>query len=245
MKIVYGGVTWTFPTLSVARKRDYDVRNSEVKRAFTHGSIETGDGKIESRIIEVKSIIDASTEAGFQTQVDAIHAAIYRRNYKLFLEDDRYINVTCLDKFQQEYAEANKARATVTMAFRCTDPFFYALAQTSAVQAATTNPFQFTVTNPGTADAPLIVSIAPTVDAADIKLSNMTDGGRLFTYKDTLLISPAEVTINAERGTVYRGNSNSINAFAGTFLKLLPGDNLLKYEGSAGNITTAFTARYL
>ena len=245
MKIIYGGTTWNFPTLSRVKKRSYDVRNNEVKRAFSHGAIENGDGKIESRIIEVESLLDAASESAFLTLADAIHAAVYRRDYKLFLEDTRYINVSALDKFNQEYSDGYITRAKVTMAFRCCDPFFYALTQTSAVQAASASPFQFTVNNPGTVDTPLTVTFSPAAAAADIKLTNVTDGGRAFTYKDTLLISPAETTVNGATGTVYRGSSNSINAFTGTFLKLLPGDNVLKYEGAAGNITTAFTARYL
>ena len=245
MKVVYGSTTYTFPTYTGLTGLSFDVRNNEVKRAFTHGSIDNGDGKIESRIVEIESFVEADTESAYITALNAIKAAVYRRDYKLYLNDEQYINVTALDKWKETYINGFRNKGFATMAFRCCDPFFYALTQTSAVQAASASPFQFTVNNPGTVDTPLTVTFSPAAAAADIKLTNVTDGGRAFTYKDTLLISPAETTVNGATGTVYRGSSNSINAFTGTFLKLLPGDNVLKYEGAAGNITTAFTARYL
>lgn len=245
MKIIYGATTYNFPTYSRVKGRGFDVRNSDVKRAFTHGSIETGDGKIEARTIEVEIKLVGTSAADYQTLLDSLYAAIYRENYKLFLADDRYINVRKVDKVKETIDDGFDSRGKLTLSLRCCDPFFYALTQTSAVQSGSANPFQFVVNNPGNADTPLTVTFAPTAAAADIKLSNMTDGGRSFTYKDTLLISPAEVTVNGIDGTVYRGSSNSINAFAGTFLKLLPGDNTLVYTGDPAAITTRFTARYL
>lgn len=245
MKVVYGGTTYTFPTYTGLTGLSFDVRNNEVKRAFTHGSIDNGDGKIESRIVEIESFVEADTESAYKTALNAIKAAVYRRDYKLYLTDDQYINVTALDKWKETYIKGFRNKGFATMAFRCTDPFFYALTPTSATQSASTDPFQFTITNPGTVDTPLSVTFIPTTEAHDIKLTNTTDGGRAFEYNDTLLTSPAEATINAATGTVYRGSSNSINAFVGTFLKLLPGDNVLQYEGDPCSIVTAFTARYL
>lgn len=245
MKVVYGSTTYTFPTYTGLTGLSFDVRNNEVKRAFTHGSTDNGDGKIESRIVEIESFVEADTEAGYRSALSAIKAAVYRRDYQLYLDDDRYINVTALDKWKETYIKGFRNKGFATMAFRCCDPFFYELTETSAEQTANTNPYSFVVNNPGTVDTPLIIEIAPTGNAYAITITNETDGNRALALNDTSLTSPAVAIINAVDGTVYRGSSNTINAFTGAFLRLLPGNNTISYTGDPVAITTRFTARYL
>jgi hypothetical protein len=67
----------------------------------------------------------------------------------------------------------------------------------------------------------------------------------MFTYKDVQMIAGQVVVIDTVTGTVKRGENNTINNFSGTFLNLLPGDNLFEYTGAPCTIEIAFQARWL
>jgi len=88
----------------------------------------------------------------------------------------------------------------------------------------------------------------------DLELQNDTDvpagesEGLKFTYVNNYFVSGNDLIIDCKEGTVVRETTNSIRYFSGAFLKLLPGDNEIKYTGDTDGATTVkfeFYKRFL
>lgn len=246
MKLVKGATTYTFPTYS-SFESDTEARCDDSEKAFSHGAVMTGDGKIDARDITVEvELIDYETTSAYRTALDALKLAAYKQDQKLYLDDDRYINIKNLKKISEEFYDGfYRVRATVKLTFYCPDPFFYADTATTQEVTITESPQTFTVTNGGNIDTPPVITIEPTKTNSVLSLVNTTDNSRTFSYSDASFGDGDSLVINSTDGTVKRDGTNVLNNVGGTFLQLLAGDNSITYTGPLGTITFNYTQRWL
>lgn len=246
MKLVKGSTTYTFPTYSSCES-DTEVRCDDSEKAFSHGAVMTGDGKIDARDVTVEvELIDCTSVSDYRTALDTLKQAAYRQDQKLYLDDDRYINIKSLKKISEEFHEGfYRVKATVKLMFYCPDPFFYAASASSKVVAITESPQTFTVSNGGNLDTPPIITIEPSATNSVLSLVNTTDNSRTFSYSDASFGDGDALTIDSKDGTIDRDGVNVLNNVGGTFLTLLAGDNEITYTGPLGTITFDYTRRWL
>lgn len=246
MKLVKGSTTYTFPTYS-SFEADTEARCDDEEKAFSHGAVMTGDGKIDARDVTVEvELIDYTTTADYRTAIDALKTAAYKQDQKLYLDDDRYINIKSLKKISEEFHEGfYRVKATVKLTFYCPDPFFYAASASSKVVAITESPQTFTVSNGGNLDTPPIITIEPSATNSVLSLVNTTDNSRTFSYSDAAFGDGDSLVIDSTDGTVERDGVNVLNNVGGTFLQLLAGDNSIIYTGPLGTITVDYVQRWL
>jgi phage-related protein len=246
MKIVKGAFEYIFPTYSALSGRNASVRGGSTARAYSHGGIPTGDGKFDTAKPEISVTIEGTSEADYLTKINALKGALYRTDYKLYITDTQYINIAKLDNINEEFYAAQYWRQSEVKAILlATDPFIYDDTGISDTEAVAENPHTYTVNNPGNVDTPAVITITAAAACTSIKITNVTDGGRLFTYADASMLTGQVLTVDAVVGTVKRGTSNTLNNFAGAFLSLLPGDNTLTYEGGACEIQITAGKRWI
>lgn len=223
-----------------------DFRTKQEDRAGSHGSVETGDGKAGKKTVSIDVVVIGKSISDHDYQYDALMAALSRQDQQLFIRPDRYLNLARLDKVARKNIKGSQfVRSQVTAAMIATDPFWYAVDAVSESTAISGTPTSIAINNRGNIDAPLIVTIAASADCSAITLTNTTDSGRQFALADVQLVSGQTAVVNAALGTVYRGTSNAINTFSGSFLSLLPGDNTITYTGGNCTLTLGFTPRWL
>lgn len=246
MKLVKGSTTYTFPTYS-SFEADVQARCDDEEKAFSHGAVMTGDGKIDARDVTVEvELIDYTTTADYRTAIDALKTAAYKQDQKLYLDDDRYINIKNLKKISEEFYDGfYRVRAKIKVTFYCPDPFFYDNAPSSQEITITESTQTFTVNNGGNLDTPPIITIKPSETNSVLSLVNATDNSRTFSYSDASFGDGDALTIDSKDGTIDRDGVNVLNNVGGTFLTLLAGDNEITYTGPLGTITFDYTRRWL
>ena len=246
MELIKNGLIYVLPDLSRIKGLGFDVRTKPESRAGTHGAAEIGDGKIDKRLVELEMLIIGRSTADHDAQIDRLQQALLQEDQRLYLRQDRYINIKRLDKLKHEYqAGFGLSRGKITATLLATDPFFYAVQAVSQAQVISGTPTTFQINNQGNIDAPLIVTIAASADCSAVSVTNETDNNRQFSLADVQLVAGQTAVVNAALGTVYRGTSNTINTFSGSFLSLLPGLNTITYTGGNCTLTLGYTPRWL
>lgn len=247
MQLVKGSTSYTLPDYASVTQFDLSVRNDNTDRADQHGGVMTGDGKVDTRTIEIEVIIaDTTTTAEYRAIVDALKRYAYRTDQKLYIDDDRYVNLASLSKIAETFFDGfYRVRGTITLTFTCTDPFIYSDSVTTQNVTISSSPTSFIVTNTGNVDVPVILTMTATAANASMTIVNTTDNSRTFGYQDTGFTAGKVVTVDGIEGTVMRDRSSTINATGGTFINLLPGDNVLTYTGAACTIAVVYTERWL
>ena len=247
MKLVKNSIVYELPTLTKVSGFDFDFRTDTEDKALQHGGVFTGDGKAEVRTLELEIGIYAfTTRAEYRNLLDEIKLYASRRGQKFYRDDDRYINIECLKSVQEDFEDGyHGIKGTLTLDFICVDPFEYSTAAITGSESVTESTQEFTVKNPGTADTPIKFTITANANNPAITLVNETDDNRTFGYQDTGLTSGKVVTIDSAEGIVKRDTTDTINDMGGTFINLLPGDNVIKYTGAAATIAYEFTSRWL
>lgn len=246
MELIKSGVTYTLPTWSQIKGYGVDIRTKNEARAFTHGRVETGDGKVDQRAVEMEFLIVGTSISDHDSQLDLLQAALVRPDQILKIRADRYLNISRCDKIKHTFeAGFGQTRAKLSASLLAADPFWYSTTDTTVTQAVTTTPTTFSVTNSGNVDAAAIVTLTAAASCTNINLVNTTDGSRQFQLQDTQLTTGQVAIINAVTGTVYRNTNNIINAFSGVFLKVLPGVNSFTYTGGNCSLEVKFTPRWL
>lgn len=245
LKLVKGSDEWILPDDSWISGVPFTVRRKESDRACQHGTVDTGDGKVDSRTVELTIFVSEKTQAEYFTALDSIKKRLYRRDQKLYVTSSRYINLSSLYSFKEEYITgfANR-RCFVTAEFKCNDPFFYSDTPIAAGFTVTESPQVFTVDNISNVDSPAVITVTAAEAVPSVQLTNTTNG-RMSYYADPQLTSGAAVVFDTANATVKRDGSNTINAFSGTFIELEPGDNVFSYEGAPCVIQIAYIPRWL
>ena len=245
LRLVKNSDEWILPDDSWIIGVPFTVRREEADRACQHGAVDTGDGKIEPRTVSLTILVNESSQAAYFAAVDAIKRRLYRRDQKLYVTAGRYITLSSLYSFKEEFIKgfANR-RCFVTAEFKSNDPFFYSDTPIAAEFTVTESPQVFTVDNNSNVDSPAVITVTAAEAVPFVQLTNTTNG-RMSYYADPQLTGGAAVVFDTANATVERDGSNTINAFSGTFIELEPGDNVFSYEGVPCVIQIAYIPRWL
>lgn len=244
-RLIKGNDIWDFPTLTSLSGISQAVRSKTESLAYSHGAAETGDGKFDKRTIELEVYIFGASKDDHSRRLDEMLGKISRRDQKLFLRPDRYMNLKQLDKHKLEYFPGFVGeRSKNTISFVCTDPFSYDVNSVQAVKSMTTTPQTFIVHNSGNVDVEPLLTITAVGSATNVTMNNNTDD-QGFRYTDANMIAGVSVVIDSKTGTVYRGEANALRNYTGSFIKLLPGDNSFTYTGAAATLKFEFVRRWL
>lgn len=246
LKITKGADAWTLPENSWVSDLTGTVRSHYQDRACQHGAVNTGDGKLDKRKIEVTIYVDEETEPRYFSALDFIKGKLYRTDMQLYISESRYINLDALSSYSEETVTgfANR-RCFVKAMFICADPLWYSVQQTAVNVDVSTNPQSITLRNMGNIETPFVLTLtADSVAVPEIKLTN-TETGAITYYKDPQMAVGSSVVIDSAAGTVKRNGSNSINAFRGVFPTIMPGDNVFTIESAACAFSAAYRPRWL
>jgi hypothetical protein len=225
-------IEYTFNNTFMVKGFSWKRRTKQEDIAFSHGSKDTGDGKVDARAIIVKGIIHANTVAEYETAMEDLNKALYKEDQKLYFDNTKYINVYRVESISHENKEgAFLYVAEIEIKFEAIDPFFYQFTQSIDFQFITASPYQFNITNSGNVEAFAVIGMTTRVTNADFTLKNIT-AGLSFSYQDASFVAGNTLMIDGQEGTVKRNGVDQIRYFSGTFLPLVSGVNVLEYAGA-------------
>ena len=221
------------------------VRSAPTDRSFSHGSMDTADGKISGRTVRLIVRLVGWSEESYKKLEDDLLYHVYQEDWKLFPDAQRYINVKRLVSADHSW-ESNvqfKTMGTWTFSFFCEDPFWY-FGSVERVLTIDASPFSFDLYNIGTAQAFPIITIVPSASNPTMSLENQTDD-LMFQYVDANFVTSDSLVVDSQLGTVVRNSTNSIKYFTGSFPRLSPGRSEMEYTGALGTMTISWVNGYL
>ncbi|MDR3591586.1 MAG: phage tail family protein [Negativicutes bacterium] len=246
MFIKKGSTIYTLPDYAVLNGLSLSIRSNVAAKLFQHGGLPSGDGKVDTRSIDIAVLVNGENQSDYLSQVNDLKRYLSQSPYRLYVTDTQYFNIDILNKFKEDFISGFymvKSNATATIL--ALDPFLYDEEELSVSTTVTTSPQVFTINNPGNIDTPITITITANALNSALSLINTSDNGRVFTYNDASFTSGKSLVISTWDGSVELNGANSINNFLGTFMNLLPGDNVFSYTGSACTITMDYLSRWL
>jgi phage-related protein len=239
---------WEFPKEIEVVDFDGDglrIRSSVTERAFSHGGVDTADGKISSRQLKLKVKIYGRNETEHKKLEDDFKFHLLQGKKRLYPDMTRYINVTRVSNVSHKWLNnVNfKLASEIELTMVCEDPFWY-FGNVMQEETIVSSPHDFTVFNTGNVEAFPIIVITANADNPAMTLKNETDN-LLFSYIDANFLSGDVLVIDCIKGTVQKNGISSIKFFSGSFIKLLHGANAMKYTGANSSIKLEYTNRYL
>lgn len=225
----------------------YEFRNELQDKAFAHGAVCVGDGKVDGRKIKISFSLKGTDEQSHDEIVNSAYTYFAQSEFKLYCgRNDRVYKVAGCSKISHKWQKGYKQRwSTVEVTLLLAEPFRYE-AQESKVTYTFGQPAveaEMIIHNLGSVDTPLNFRFIPSERMTNITIWHQ-EAKEKFTLADALLIKPATVLVNGDKGTVWRDNANSINTFSGNFLHAKAGANLFLYTGGAGTIEITYTNRW-
>ena len=248
MAFQYG--TYTFPSgveVTQSRESSFQVKSRLQGRSFSDGGIDIGDGKVSPKTINLTVVIYGDSESDFLTKIDNFKTAICQKNKRLTPDGfSRYINIKTVKSAvadwinPQQYKKGQK----FNVSFVCEDPFWYDTQEQSHTETITSSPTTFSITNDGTAETFATIEITAASDISTLLFENTTNDTQ-FDYTETSFLDTNVLTVNSVDGTVEREDADTIKFFSGSFIKLNPGSNSLKYTGGNCSIIVKHFKRYI
>lgn len=245
LRLVKGSDEWVLPDNAWISGIPFTVRRKENARALQHGTIDSGDGKINGRTVELTIIVDEPTTDDYFAKMSEIKGRLYRREQKLYVTETRYINLTSLYQIKEEFVPGLSNRCCKLNAeFKADDPFYYDDTPVSETLVVSASPATLTVNNIGNVDTPPIITIVAAGVLPSIKISNSSNG-RGCLYKDPQMIAGQTLVIDTALATVARSSVNALNNLWGAFHVLERGTNVFWIECEpACTITITYTPRW-
>lgn len=209
---------------------------SQADLAKIHGSV-IPIGKRKNITVQIKGSIVGSDYDDLRSNLDALKAALEASaEQKLTLDDDRFLMVQ-YSGFSYSYATL-RTFAEFSFDVIASDPFW--LSETLSEDERTpTSGVGYTIANNGNAATRVKVTLTKTGSGAvvnDIQLENTTTGEK-FQYLGTLNSTKALVVNNRVDDmdvTVENDGTDDIAHFEGDLITLNPGNNTIKFTGTAG-----------
>jgi len=246
MYVIKDNERYDLPKYSALTGLSVTTRNSAESKNFLHGGVNTSDNKVDYREIEISTFINGKNQRDYFSQVDELKRYMFRQDQKLYITEDRYINISSVSSIEEEFESGfYLTKGTLTITLMALDPFTYdAFDQQQSVTITVTGQ-QFYINNPGNIDTPIEITIAASSTLSSISLVNTTDNDRTISYSDANFTSGKSLVVSSADGTVKLNGSSTINKFSGTFLTLLAGDNLFTWTGGTCTITMSYSVRWL
>ena len=210
---------------------------------------------LKGREISIKGVLIKSTETALRTAFETLKATLNKGKQYLYLFDDRRI-LAAVDRFSWgDYPRTynNPARCEYSIRFKAESPYWEDVNLITHNENDITDAEEghtFTVSNAGKANVYPVITITANATINDLTLENTADeqsdgNGLKCKYQDPAFFEGDSIVIDCAEGTVKRGDTNTIRYFSGAFLKLLPGDNSLKYTGGNCSLKIEFRKRFL
>lgn len=190
--------------------------------------------KIGPKTINIEGDIAGTSYDNLRTNLDALHAGLLNGLQKLTKDNERYIYCQLKD-FSYAYDHMTR-RATWSASFVAHFPFWLAETPTTDSRVPTSGT-GYTITNAG--NAPTRLKVEVTADGAitdACKIENTTTG-EFFQYRGTIATTKkleVDNRYDTDDFQVLNNNVDDIVNFEGDFITLDPGDNTIKYTGTAG-----------
>lgn len=236
-----GNTQFTLPDWLVLAGRPFAMRYDSENRAFQHGGIPTGDKKMAVREIYLMTADDSVSELYptkelAEAALRELIAKLMRPNQKLIVDNEYYINIETVEEFDHAYVQGwERMLSTFNISLLATDPFLYALTETEIKHTTAAASENISITNDGAEVYPIITVTPVDAENTSFSLKNTSDNNRTFGYNDAQLIVGESLVVSSIAGTVLRSGENAINNMGGTFLKLVPGANVITYTGAIGS----------
>lgn len=244
------GDQYTLPATLTIENDDADFRFKEEERAFQHGSVAFGQ-EWEARDITVAGTVKADSATDARSLLRAIRKAAARPDQRLRLDADadHYIVAARLRRMDARWVDlTGRTLADVRLVWRATNPFWQAATPGSHTEELTGDG-TFTVDTDLLATVPMSPVVTVTAPSSgsvpSVRLTNDTDEGQAFLYEDLQLEDGAVLVIDCGAGIVTRDGENTIRFLSGGWLRLLPGENVLAYEGDACALTLTWRPRWI
>lgn len=235
------GSTFTFPANFRISGYSWKKKTRSVAIAFKDGGDETGDKKLDTRIIEIEGIL-ADNATYLATQA-TMNSWLYKNDLQLSVTAGKHINVKTITGVSFTFPDGGYNRISrVKFSCICPDPFFYADALTTQIEIIAASPTVFTVTNASLFDVLPIIEIVNSANNFSFTLENATDVGSYFAYIDAAFIVGNILIVDNKLGTVKKEGMNSIQYFSGSFSRLLAGVNSFVYTGAVCTLTFKYYA---
>ncbi len=213
-----------------------------------HGALISDAIVEDARQITIEGRIQEATDEAARDTLDMLAELFARTNKRLALWDDLYIN-TYKASFGYTYSEgAGLTVIDFMITFFCADPFWYSIDQTAfnwvfepnltsayTIVDVTHNLYsrQITVPNDETFVAYPIWTITAggVTPLTHVTIRNLTTG-RQFSYDGTIALNQSLI-VDTNFFTVENNGVNDLTNWAGDFVWLVPGDNVIEIEGTA------------
>jgi|GEM_PF-1636635 len=226
------GAIYTFNKTFSIEGTPFKIKINKKDIAFSHGAIDTGDGKIEERYVTLKGTIYGSTDAEYEANLNALFAAIYKQDQTLYFDNEKYIEFTKLVSVNPVNIKGADLRACdIAIQFLAEDPFWYYVAPSTKNQAITGTPTLFDAINEGSVEAYPIISICNNGSYVPMTLRNLTGASLVFKYDEFGFLDGATLVVDCVEGTVKRDGINTLRYFDGAFLHLVASTNSLLLDG--------------
>jgi hypothetical protein len=222
---------FTFPANFKVSGYSWIKKNRIVTVAYRDGGDETGDNKLDTRVIQVEGILRDNTT--FLASMATMNSWLYKGNLKLSLDGSTHINVKLISDVNFSFFDGGFNRiARVSFSCICPDPYFYADALTTVTKNVNADPYGFNLTNASLFDVLPIIEIVNGANNFNLTLTNTTDGSKIMSYIDPAFLNGQTLRIDSKLGTVSIAGINKIQYFSGNFLRLLAGVQSFVYTGA-------------
>jgi phage-related protein len=192
--------------------------------------------KIGPKTITIEGDIAGTSYDDLRTNLDALHAGLLNGLQKLTKDNERYIYCQLKD-FSYAYDHLTR-RATWSASFVAHFPFWLAETPTTDSRIPTSGAnYDPVINNAGNAPTRLKIEITADGQIADAcKIENITTG-KSFQYRGTIATTKkleVDNRYDTDDFEVLNDSVDDTKNYEGDFLELAPGDNTIKYTGTAG-----------
>lgn len=238
---------YNFPEDFWISNDSWDTNKNMVNRFYAAGGRNIADGFLTPRVITITGQIRADSRAAYETKYRAFIQAVLKGGTLTISNDtvSRYISVN--------YPGANNGQEEgqqykeISIDFIAEDTFWYDSTETVSTNILAGDD-SFSVDTTGTdfiINPTIVIDADQSADVPSAKITNVSDGGAVFTYNDTAFIQGDIVTVNSETGQVDRNGGLTPDKFSGVYIRLQPGSNTINYEGAACTVLVKYRKVYL
>jgi phage-related protein len=224
------------------------ARISMSERAYANGGDDIGDGKISSRELTVTGHIVGDDWGDSEDNFHEFYQAIIKGGYLSMYSDSYARRITVKYREHEEEWQIFPTLRTITVTFICESPYWEDAEEIVDDNILAGND-TFVIDTTGTDDIinPIIEIIADqSEDLPSIKLRNLSDGGVWCEYNDPLFVEECTLVVDGKTGTVKMNNNDGMFNFRpAVFLRLIPGENTITYEGGACTINFKYRKLYI
>ena len=201
---------------------DINSRVNESVIPRMDGSKISGNPSLESRMINIKGVLVASSVDDIRTKLNVLSRIINSGLKSLQLHDDRYI-YAAKKSFSYEYSRDGKL-VEYEIDFICPDPYYYSLEETTVTGDVTSGDNKtISVTVGGNIYTPFALYVSPSSDMTYLYVYN-SNVDKYFEYEatddDGTIYSGTVIEIDTGKNLCACSGNNVASYFSGVFFKL-------------------------